>query len=97
MQGKGVLERNADERVYAGIDVSKEWLDVYCHPSGSRLRISNDMAGIRSLKRKLAGLGAVAGYPMMAPNYTARCSTLAYQSWRDRSSSHRSKQRTPTD
>lgn len=45
--------------MYVGIDVSKEWLDVYFHPTGSRLRVPNDAAGLRSLKRKLAGLGAV--------------------------------------
>lgn len=59
MQGKVLLERSADARVYVGIDVSKEWLDVYCHPAGWRLRVSNDAAGVRSLKRKLADLGAV--------------------------------------
>jgi len=59
MQGKVLLERSAEEPMYVGIDVSKEWLDVYFHPAGSRLRVSNDAAGLRSLKRKLAGLGAV--------------------------------------
>lgn len=59
MQGKVLLERSAEERVYVGIDVSKEWLDVYFHPTGSRLRVANDAVGLRSLKRKLARLGAV--------------------------------------
>ena len=59
MQGKVLLERSAEERVYVGIDVSKEWLDVYLHPTGSRLRVANDPTGLRSLKRRLAGLGAV--------------------------------------
>lgn len=58
MQGKVLLERSAGERVYVGIDVSKEWLDVYFHPTGLRLRVSNDAAGLRRLKRKLAGLEA---------------------------------------
>jgi len=65
MQGKVLLERSAEERVYVGIDVSKEWLDVYFHPSGSRLRVANDAAGLRSLKCKLGRLG-VAGMVMEA-------------------------------
>lgn len=59
MQGKVLLERSAEERVYVGIDVSKEWLDVYFHPTGSRLRVSNDEAGLRRLKRAFADCATV--------------------------------------
>ena len=54
MQGKDVSEPNAPP-VYAGLDVCKEWLDVHLHPSGERLRVSNDRFGMRRLKRVLAG------------------------------------------
>lgn len=53
MQGKVLLERSAEGEVYVGIDVSKEWLDIYIHPSGQRLRISNDVVGLRKLKRTI--------------------------------------------
>jgi transposase len=33
--------------------VSKERLDVYLHPAAERLRVANDAAGLRALKRKL--------------------------------------------
>jgi len=59
MQGKVLLERSAEERVYVGIDVSKEWLDVFCHPGGFRSRVSNDVSGLRGLKHKLAQFGPI--------------------------------------
>lgn len=55
MQGKAMPEPNATP-VYAGVDVCKEWLDVYVHPSGQTLRVSNDRVGLTRLKRMLAGL-----------------------------------------
>ena len=55
MQGKAMPEPNAMP-VYAGVDVCKEWLDVYVHPSGQILRVSNDRAGLKRLKRVLAAL-----------------------------------------
>ena len=53
MQGKAMPEPNATP-VYAGVDVCKEWLDVYVHPSGQALRVSNDRVGLKRLKRVLA-------------------------------------------
>ena len=53
MQGKVLPERSAEE-VYAGCDVSKDYLDLYLHPSGERLRVSNDRQGLHKLKRELA-------------------------------------------
>jgi transposase len=52
MQGK-VEPTNSASAVYAGIDVSKDWLDVYVHPSGVNLRVSNDLAGLRRLRKQL--------------------------------------------
>jgi transposase len=59
MQGKVLPEPNAMTPVYVGIDVSKEFLDVYLHPSGETLRVVNDRNGIKRLKRRLAGLEGV--------------------------------------
>jgi len=52
MQGKVSPEPNAT-RVYVGIDVCKERLDVYIHPVGETPTFSNDSNGIRRLKRLL--------------------------------------------
>jgi transposase len=56
MQGKVMPEPSAMPAVYVGIDVCKEWLDVYVHPLGRRLRVGNDRVGLRRLKGVLAGL-----------------------------------------
>lgn len=56
MQGKVLSEPNATAPVYAGIDVCKEWLDVYVHPAGQSFRVANDGGGLRRLKRQLAKL-----------------------------------------
>lgn len=58
MQGKEMPEP-ALAPVYAGIDVCKDWLDVYVHPLGQRLRVSNDRPGLRRLKRLLCALQGV--------------------------------------
>ena len=42
MQGKVLPERSADPQVYVGIDVCKDWLDVYLHPLGEAFRVAND-------------------------------------------------------
>lgn len=55
MQGKEMPEP-AMASVYAGIDVCKDWLDVYVHPQALRLRVSNDRFGLRRLKRLLCAL-----------------------------------------
>ena len=57
MQGKVLPEPNTMPPVYAGIDVCKEWLDVYVHAGGRRLRVNNDRYGRRRLNRELATLG----------------------------------------
>ena len=52
MQGK-VKSENSAAAVYAGIDVSKDWLDVYVHPAGVGWRLANSGDGIRMLVRRL--------------------------------------------
>ena len=54
MQGK-VESTNSASAVYAGIDVSKDWLDVYVHPAGEQWRVANDGVGLRRLRQNLAG------------------------------------------
>lgn len=54
MQGKDLPECDAG-RVYAGVDVCKDRLDVHLHPLGRQLSVANDRAGLRRLKRVLAG------------------------------------------
>jgi len=54
MQGK--VHVDAMAAVYAGIDVSKERLDIYIHPLGERLALANDAGGWRHLQRRLARL-----------------------------------------
>jgi transposase len=54
MQGK--VHAGAMAAVYAGIDVSKERLDVYIHPLGERLAVANDAGGWRRLRSHLARL-----------------------------------------
>lgn len=59
MQDKALPEPTAMTPVYAGIDVSKAFLDVYLHPCGEALRVTNDGHGMRRLKRRLASLDGV--------------------------------------
>jgi len=39
--------------VYIGIDVCKDWLDVYVHPHAQEFRVANNKCGHRQLNRKL--------------------------------------------
>jgi transposase len=55
MQGK-VTTEDAMPRIYVGIDVCKERLDVYLHPLGERFSVANDAGGWRCLLRRLARL-----------------------------------------
>lgn len=52
MQGKVSPEPSAT-RIYVGIDVCKERLDVYIHPVGQKLAVVNDQNGVKQLKRLL--------------------------------------------
>lgn len=59
MQGKELSEPDATLPVYAGVDVCKDWLDIYVHPGGQCLRVCNDRFGLKKLKRALSALGPV--------------------------------------
>lgn len=65
MQGKALPDQSAQAPVYVGVDVCKDWLDVYFHPIGKTLRLANDSMGLKRLKRECAGL-AVARVVMEA-------------------------------
>jgi transposase len=54
MQGK--VHADAMAAVYVGIDVGKERLDVYLHPTGNRFSVANDAGGWRRLRRRLTAL-----------------------------------------
>ena len=62
MQGKEASEQETTAKCNVGIDVGKDWLDIYVSPAGERLRVGNHAAGIRQLKRWLSrfDLGLVA-------------------------------------
>ena len=56
MQGQKSPERSAQPGVYVGVDVCKDWLDVYLHPIGRKLRVANTPQGLKAVKRRLAEL-----------------------------------------
>ena len=47
------------EAVYAGVDVSKQWLDVGLWPGSESLRLSNDASGVAELVERLRALSPV--------------------------------------
>jgi transposase len=47
----------AEEKVYAGIDVSKKWLDIAIQPNDRTWRVANDMDGITVLLRQMKEIG----------------------------------------
>lgn len=53
MQGQIKPETRSAPSVYAGIDVSKDRLDVYIHPVGCSFDVTNDKCGIKHLRREL--------------------------------------------
>ena len=59
MQGQVLPERSTITPVYAGIDVCKDWLDIYLHPIGQSLRVANTRDGILRLKRMLVQYSVV--------------------------------------
>jgi transposase len=54
MQGKEASEQETKVKCNVGIDVSKDWLDVHVLSADKQLRVANNCAGIRQLKRQLA-------------------------------------------
>ena len=55
MQEQASSTDSAKARAYVGIDVCKDWLDVFIHPFGQTFRVSNCRTCLRKLKRVLAG------------------------------------------
>jgi transposase len=56
MQGQIQPEaRSAHTEVYVGVDVCKDYLDVYLHPIGQSLRVANDRLGLKRLRTALVG------------------------------------------
>lgn len=53
MQGK--VSPESASPLYVGVDVCKDWLDAYLHPTGRTLRVANSRTGRTRLKRALAG------------------------------------------
>jgi len=47
----------AEAKLYAGIDVSKKWLDVAIQPTDRTWRVLNDMEGIATLAGQLKTIG----------------------------------------
>jgi transposase len=75
MQGKVPLEPSAT-RVYVGIDVCKERLDVHIHPIGQKLTVGNDPNGIKKLKRSLQAYDAA----LLVMEATGKLHRLAHRS-----------------
>ena len=75
MQGKATPENSAIDRVYVGIDVCKDWLDVYLHPIGRAFREPNTREGLKTIRRRIAKL-PVASIVMEA---TAKYHRLAHR------------------
>jgi transposase len=59
MQGKATLAPNAIPHIHVGIDVCKDWLDIFLHPVDLRFRLPNDGTGLKRLKRELAAFHVV--------------------------------------
>jgi transposase len=55
MQGKELPGQSAGKEVYVGIDVCKERLEVYLHPVGRKVQVSNSREGLKKLKHELPG------------------------------------------
>jgi transposase len=79
MQGKVSPEQSAASRVYVGIDVCKDWLDVYVHPIGQSFRVPNSREGLKQLKRRLAGLTVA----LIAMEATGKLHREAYRNLHD--------------
>ena len=69
MQGKEASEQETKVQSNVGIDVSKCWLDAHVLPGDDRLRVANNCAGIRHLKRWLSRY-AIALVAIEAVSYT---------------------------
>ena len=54
MQGKAPSQQSVRTQVYLEIDVGKARLDVFIHPLGRMLAVSNDTGGLKRLKKAVA-------------------------------------------
>ena len=65
--------------ILAGIDVSKDTLDVYLVPTGKHLSVPNDLSGLKMLTGTIAGLGQRGAVAMEASGGYERlaCEALA--------------------
>lgn len=63
-------------QVYVGVDVCKDWLDVYLHPIGQTFRVANAPEGLKSLKRQIAGTPVA----LIVMEATAKYHRLAHRS-----------------
>jgi len=46
-------------KIYVGVDISKEWLDIHCNPINKTMHISNDVEGITNLLQELSGYDVI--------------------------------------
>lgn len=51
MQGKALPDQIATPQVYVGVDVCKDWLDVFVAPLGDSFRCANNTVGVGKLRR----------------------------------------------
>lgn len=58
IRGKARPYSSSPASVVVGLDVSKDWLDVFLHPGGERLRVENDTAGIHRLRTRCLAVAA---------------------------------------
>ncbi|MEN8833098.1 hypothetical protein [Pacificibacter sp.] len=45
-----------------GIDVSRDWLDIYCLPEGKRARVPNKVEGHEQVAQRALETGALVGF-----------------------------------
>lgn len=58
IKGKATTGQRQPDVVVIGVDVGKDWLDVFCKPSGDRFRVENDEAGISELRTRCLAVSA---------------------------------------
>ncbi|MFN4180920.1 MAG: transposase, partial [Armatimonadota bacterium] len=89
-----ILWLNVMTKVYVGIDVSKEKLDVAIHPFGEFVKFENNLEGLEKLKERLSSLSIAriviehsGGYERLAFNFLSSsgfpCSLVNPKSVRD--------------
>ena len=65
------------DKIYVGIDVSKDRLDVHAHPTGESFAVSRDSAGLLALADRLRGIAA----ELIAVEATGGFETVWWESW----------------